>query len=181
MKKLYFLLFALLIMGITSCTSESDILEGNWKGNTSRIDDFVYSRSFETNDSRKAYINILSFSKETKNSGTFTSRIAPFMNRDESEAGNPLYIGSEFTGTWEIRDKKLYMNFGSPSNMQLTGSDKLSQREKDFVKSQIFENSWKYIAPAQDGMEFKIEKKDKIYKLKIFFGNQIVEFSKSAK
>lgn len=178
MKKLFFLMCALVFMSITSCKSESDKIEGTWNGSSSIMDNFVKDRTFQNNDTRKAYINTLSFSKDSKNSGTFTSTITPVMTLAEKEAGNPIFIGSELSGSWEIKDKKLYMKFGSAEDIELLGSNNLNQTQKEYLKAQIFENSWKYIAPAMDGMEYSITKDGKTNKLKIYFGNQLVEFYK---
>ena len=186
MKKLIFLFCTLIFMSLVSCTSESDKLEGKWSCASSILDDFVKNRIYQTDDTRKAYINYLSFSKETKNSGSFTSlvtpiSVTPILTPDENESGKPIFIGSKITGTWEIKDKKLYMNFGSAENIQLNGSNFLNQREKEYVKSQIYEKFWKYIAPATNGMEFNITKDGKKDRLRIYFGNQIVEFYKAKK
>lgn len=181
MKKIFFLL-SIFSMIFVSCSNPEEELLGKWFGTSSLSinyfndtvnENYLSSRVIRSENAATSIIHSFVFSKEGKEEGTFEESIAG-LNVSNNDSGS-VFVGSNFTGKWYIKDKKLYLFYDDCS---LINANDLSIDDQQYLKTKILDKFSSYINMAKNGLEYSISNDGDYENLCIYFGNEEVKFER---
>ncbi|MCH5245053.1 MAG: hypothetical protein J1E84_01215 [Muribaculaceae bacterium] len=153
----------------TSCSIREKELEGRWS--TSVCDVYAMDRIFWTTEYRPTYLHFITFSQgENGKLSVFTDVINPVTIYDADGAR----IGSKITGTWEVKNNKLFLYYDENS-FSLINADTLSRNDRLILEERLkLEFLDKYKTKGSNGLIYDITEKNNRKKLDIDFGNSMV-------
>lgn len=173
MKKKYFstaILSFLMALVLVSCSSKEDELIGSWSTSFGIANDYTQYRVYSNSEFRPTFFQTFTFEKgKNGEMGTFTDNISPLVIGEQNP--DEVLIGSKISGTWEIKDKKLYLYFDD-EGLSLTNADDLGRTNRMIVEddmTQRFLDEYKKL--GEDGLSYEIVHKNDKTGLEINFGN----------
>ena len=169
--------FALIFIMATSCSSKENELVGSWRASFGLNDDYLHERGYSDSKYSPTFIQTITFYQGVKSeSGTFTDVIAPIVISSQND--EVIKIGSKLSGTWEVKEKKIYMYFDENS-LSLINDDMIDETDKSLLENQISQNFFgKYKDLCANGLKYEIFHKNNKTGLKIMFGNTKVTLIK---
>lgn len=160
-----------------SCSSKEDELVGSWSTSFGLTNDYTQYRVYSDSEYHPTFFQTIKFSQgENGKPGTFTEVISPLVLSGQNS--NELKIGSKISGTWEIKNKKLYMYFDENS-FSLTNDDMIGINDKAILEDQMTQEFFqRYGTVCSNGMNFEIVKRNDKTGVEIHFGNTKVTLVK---
>ena len=182
MKKIFkiSLTFWIAIIGIiaTSCSSKENELIGRWSNSFGFTNNYTENRVYkETGDT---FFQTFTFQKgENGEPGVFTDAISPLIIGDQNP--DRVLIGSTISGTWEVKNDKLYLYYDKES-FSLTNADEIGRTDKMILEEEMTQKFLeKYEKLGADGLSYEIIHKNNKTGLEIKFGNTKVTLKKEDK
>ena len=171
------LTFWIAIIGViaTSCSSKENELIGRWGNSFSLTNNYTENRVYK--ETRATCFQAFTFEKgENGEPGVFTDAISPLIIGDQNP--HRVLIGSTVSGTWEIKNDKLYLYYDKES-FSLTNADEMRRTDKMILEEEMAQ---KFIVDYKklgaEGLSYEIVHKNNKTGLEIKFGNTKVTLIK---
>lgn len=171
--------FAFIILAFVSCSSAEDELVGSWSTSFGLSNDYQHLRVAQKEDDHNTFMQTFTFEMGEKNEpGKFKDYIAPLAMLTSS-SDDEIIVGSVLTGTWELKNKKLYLHF---NNLELVNADNLAPELKNAIKDEMQKRFFeKYQKDAENGISYEIEERNNKTGLILNFGSTKLKLIKSEK
>lgn len=155
---------------LVSCSSKEDELIGSWSRSFGIANDYTQYRVYSESDYRPTFIQTFTFEKGEKGrENLFTDYISPLVIGGQNP--DDVLIGSEITGTWEIKDDKLFLYYDSES-FSLTNADMLGRTDRMIAEEELGQSFLEdYKKLGEKGLSYEIVHKNDKTGLEINFGN----------
>lgn len=162
---------------LISCSTKEDEIIGSWSTSSGLANEYTQYRVYSNSEYRPTFIQTFTFEKDENGSeNSFTDKISPLViggqNPDE------VLIGSEISGTWEVKGNKLYLYFDEDS-LSLTSADEVGDTDRIALEdemTQMFLENFKSL--GAEGLSYEIVHKNNKTGLEMSFGNSKVTFIK---
>lgn len=162
---------------LVSCSSKEDELVGKWGNSFGLKNKYTSDRVYTSPDNHDAFFQTFIFENGEKGEkGAFTDYISPVVIGDQNP--DEMVIGSEISGTWEVKGDKLYLYFDNES-FSLTNADMIGRTDRIMLEDEMaqkFLENYEYLGTK--GLSYKIFHKNNKTGLEINFGNTKVTLIK---